>query len=180
MRYKRKKKEELRPLAYIAYVKACLRGDEPADVAGYADLHPSFPHESTGDQWFSESQFESYRRLGEVSITSAIARYNSAKSAYLPQDKKGGNESNKAVPIVEKLRESATIEDRDDLIPTHAGVIVGWPKKGEWEFLLVKALGSGYVLPKGHIEPGESEGDTARRELREETGYLLARIMQEP
>ena len=23
-----------------------------------------FPHESTGDQWFSESQFESYRMLG--------------------------------------------------------------------------------------------------------------------
>jgi hypothetical protein len=26
--------------------------------------HPDFPHESTADQWFSESQFESYRRLG--------------------------------------------------------------------------------------------------------------------
>ena len=25
---------------------------------------PVFPHQSTGDQWFTESQFESYRRLG--------------------------------------------------------------------------------------------------------------------
>ncbi len=27
--------------------------------------HPSFPHESTANQFFSESQFESYRELGE-------------------------------------------------------------------------------------------------------------------
>ena len=30
----------------------------------YASLHPEFPHESTGDQFFDESQFESYRALG--------------------------------------------------------------------------------------------------------------------
>jgi hypothetical protein len=37
----------------------------PVDVRAYGALHADFPHESTGDQWFSESQFESYRRLGE-------------------------------------------------------------------------------------------------------------------
>jgi hypothetical protein len=26
--------------------------------------NPDFPHESTTDQWFTESQFESYRSLG--------------------------------------------------------------------------------------------------------------------
>jgi hypothetical protein len=31
-------------------------------------LHPEFPHESTADQWFTESQFESYRRLGEFQM----------------------------------------------------------------------------------------------------------------
>ena len=30
----------------------------------YATEHAAFPHESTADQFFSESQFESYRRLG--------------------------------------------------------------------------------------------------------------------
>src|SRR3954453_5079887 len=29
-------------------------------------MSKSFPHESTADQWFSESQFESYRKLGET------------------------------------------------------------------------------------------------------------------
>ncbi len=30
----------------------------------YQKIHPEFPHQSTADQWFTESQFESYRRLG--------------------------------------------------------------------------------------------------------------------
>jgi hypothetical protein len=33
-------------------------------VANYAASHPEFPHETTADQWFSESQLESYRALG--------------------------------------------------------------------------------------------------------------------
>ena len=44
--------------------RATLTGDEPADVLRYAALHAEFPHESTGDQFFDESQFESYRALG--------------------------------------------------------------------------------------------------------------------
>jgi len=49
----------------LLYIKAALTGDEPQDVATYAQAHPSFPHETTADQWFDESQFESYRALGE-------------------------------------------------------------------------------------------------------------------
>jgi hypothetical protein len=37
---------------------------EPQDVLHYKKLNKLFPHESTGDQWFSEQQFESYRALG--------------------------------------------------------------------------------------------------------------------
>ena len=48
----------------LLYVKPALNGTEPADVFHYAKLHPGFPHESTGDQLYSESQFESYRELG--------------------------------------------------------------------------------------------------------------------
>ncbi len=49
----------------LVYVKASLTGDEPADVLEYAGSHPLFPHQSTVDQFFDESQFESYRKLGE-------------------------------------------------------------------------------------------------------------------
>jgi type IV secretory pathway VirD2 relaxase len=33
-------------------------------VRGYALAHKAFPHETTADQWFTESQLESYRALG--------------------------------------------------------------------------------------------------------------------
>ncbi|MEJ2592101.1 MAG: hypothetical protein P8178_11995 [Candidatus Thiodiazotropha sp.] len=49
---------------YLLYLKASLTGDEPSDVLQYRDAHPDFPHQTTADQWFSESQFESYRKLG--------------------------------------------------------------------------------------------------------------------
>jgi hypothetical protein len=48
----------------LIYIKASLSGDESSDVLEYADRHPSFPHESTADQFFNENQFESYRELG--------------------------------------------------------------------------------------------------------------------
>ncbi|WP_197277315.1 patatin-like phospholipase family protein [Sphingomonas profundi] len=35
-----------------------------ADVAAYARFNPAFPHQSTGDQFFDEAQWESYRKLG--------------------------------------------------------------------------------------------------------------------
>jgi len=37
----------------------------PDDVWRYYDLHPTFPHQSTADQWFDQLQFESYRALGQ-------------------------------------------------------------------------------------------------------------------
>jgi hypothetical protein len=43
----------------------------PADVWHYSEQNPSFPHQSTGDQWFDEVQFESYRALGEYIGTMA-------------------------------------------------------------------------------------------------------------
>jgi hypothetical protein len=49
---------------FLLYIKPALNGTEPADVFNYARLHPQFPHESTAEQLYTESQFESYRELG--------------------------------------------------------------------------------------------------------------------
>ena len=49
----------------LIYIKASLNGNEPADVKQYAALDSRFPHQPTSDQFFDESQFESYRRLGQ-------------------------------------------------------------------------------------------------------------------
>jgi len=48
----------------LVYLKSSLTGDEPEDVGEFKFHHPEFPHDSTANQWFTESQFESYRQLG--------------------------------------------------------------------------------------------------------------------
>lgn len=56
---------------FILYIKPAYHGTEGAGIKSYAAAHPTFPHESTADQWFTESQFESYRSLG-LDITNDI------------------------------------------------------------------------------------------------------------
>lgn len=54
------------PSGVLIYVKISLTGDEPPDVLQYAKVNDAFPHQATDfRQSFDESQFESYRRLGE-------------------------------------------------------------------------------------------------------------------
>ena len=50
---------------WLVYIKPTYQATiERADVRSYASAHEEFPHESTTDQWFSESQLEAYRALG--------------------------------------------------------------------------------------------------------------------
>jgi hypothetical protein len=64
---------------WLLYLKPSLNGTEPADIFHYAKIHPDFPHESTGNQLYSEVQFESYRALGSWAAES------------LPHPKPGGD-----------------------------------------------------------------------------------------
>jgi hypothetical protein len=53
----------------LIYIKPAFYGlKEPRDVYNYARTSATFPHESTEDQFYSESQFESYRALGRFVI----------------------------------------------------------------------------------------------------------------
>jgi hypothetical protein len=54
-----------RARSLIVIVKPSMTGDEPLDVLQYAASHPTFPQETTSDQFFDEAQWESYRKLGE-------------------------------------------------------------------------------------------------------------------
>ena len=56
------------PDGVIVYIKPVCYGDEPRDIYEYFKRNETFPHESTSDQFFSESQFESYRMLGADTI----------------------------------------------------------------------------------------------------------------
>jgi hypothetical protein len=52
------------PDGTILYLKATLSGDETVDIRNFAHTNAAFPHDSTGDQFFDEARFESYRALG--------------------------------------------------------------------------------------------------------------------
>ena len=56
----------------IFYLKTTFVGDETGDILHHKLTCPEFPQDSTLNQWFTESQFESYRRLGQLVAESAI------------------------------------------------------------------------------------------------------------
>jgi hypothetical protein len=67
----------------LLYVKASVTGDEADYVLNYKQRNTAFPHESTGDQFFTEEQFECYRALGFHAIDGFLMnqqdfRWNSA------------------------------------------------------------------------------------------------------
>jgi hypothetical protein len=70
---------------FLIYVKPLLRGTEPPDVASYARAHPEFPHQTTADQWFDESQTESYRSLGQLTIDDICAGWERGSLESLRQ-----------------------------------------------------------------------------------------------
>jgi hypothetical protein len=52
------------PDGTLIYLKASMRGRERITTLHYKWTHAAFPHESTGNQFHREDQFESYRDLG--------------------------------------------------------------------------------------------------------------------
>lgn len=49
----------------LIYLKASMTGHEDTEILQYKAVHQTFPHESTGNQFYKEDQFESYRALGK-------------------------------------------------------------------------------------------------------------------
>ena len=63
----------------LVYLKASMTGREDSAVLQYKSSHALFPHESTGDQFYGEDQFESYRRLGREVAESTFGRVDRKK-----------------------------------------------------------------------------------------------------
>jgi hypothetical protein len=73
---------------YVLYIKPGFHdnGTEPPDVAAYALANPSFPHETTADQFFSESQLESYRSLGKFIVDTILGAPTDDKDLSAPTE----------------------------------------------------------------------------------------------
>lgn len=70
-------------------LKPTVTGDEPADVLEYAARSGAFPQEPTSDQFFDEAQWESYRKLGDVTVarlaTKIFERFDSQGGEFFVQ-----------------------------------------------------------------------------------------------
>lgn len=65
----------------LIYFKASMNGLENPAILQYKATHPTFPHETTGDQFYGEAQFESYRHLGRDIVDKALRHIMSAEDA---------------------------------------------------------------------------------------------------
>ena len=60
--------------------------------------------------------------------------------------------------------------------PTPGGIV--YRKKNDGiEILLIQDAKDRWTIPKGHIEEGEEAKDTAEREIKEETGLKIVRVL---
>jgi hypothetical protein len=62
----------------LLYIKSSLTDNEPADVLGMRATDPSFPHDTTANQFFDEARFEAYRALGEHMMDTVLRDCNVA------------------------------------------------------------------------------------------------------
>lgn len=54
------------------------------------------------------------------------------------------------------------------------GAVVWVENGGERLYLIEEMRGGHFAMPKGHVEAGETEAETAAREIREETGLRVS------
>lgn len=58
----------------LLYIKASLTAGAAVELAAQRAREPSFPHESTVNQFFDEARFEAYRLLGETCAEGALTQ----------------------------------------------------------------------------------------------------------
>jgi hypothetical protein len=82
----------------LLMIKPSITGNEPVDVGQYRTRNPAFPHESTGDQFYDEAQWESYRRLGIHAVRASMGDVVDAVNAEhrRASERKGGENTRRA------------------------------------------------------------------------------------
>ena len=85
---------------YLVYIKSSLTGDENDYVRDYARRYRQFPHESTGDQFFSEEQFEVYRALAFHAVHKLLDGSDAVEVAGLAEPVNFRESDHKAVKAV--------------------------------------------------------------------------------
>ena len=98
--------QTVRSRGYLLYIKASVTGDEHPLITQYRARHPTFPHQTTADQFFDEEQFEVYRALGEH-IGTRLLRHEIV----------GTDDNLSAADFLAKLRQMLLPDDHFDRAP---------------------------------------------------------------
>ena len=70
----------------LMYVRSVLTEDAPHDVKAYHEVDPAFPHNSTGQQLYTDQRFEAYRALGACAAREALREFRGVSAtASAPQ-----------------------------------------------------------------------------------------------
>jgi hypothetical protein len=138
---------------YLLYIKASVTGDEPADVELYRRQFPEFPHQSTLDQFFTESQFESYRKLGLHCVESVFdfkldenlhdVFERVADRWELPPAAPAGATSRQAdayTKLLDEWRKTDAVESFDSDLLESSASLFGEPKGRARHFLILDLL----------------------------------------
>jgi hypothetical protein len=102
-----------RDYGQLLYVKSSLVGSEIEYLKEYRARRPRFPHESTGDQFFNEAQFEAYRRLGYKMGRELVESQDAQQhaEAYAPQPQPPATAADLFAEIRSWLRPAAPFLD---------------------------------------------------------------------
>lgn len=73
------------PRGRLIYLKPYLPDDLPVELLAYHGKRTEFPNETTANQFFTESDFESYRRLGEI-LTNRLLQSIRPQSGWMISD----------------------------------------------------------------------------------------------
>jgi len=72
------------PDGWLIVLKSSLTGDEQETIANYRRGDATFPHQSTGDLFFDDAQFEAYRLLGEHMVDTVLDTDTSCREVLEP------------------------------------------------------------------------------------------------
>jgi hypothetical protein len=95
----------------LIYTKPSYLSDWPIDVRAYGATSEAFPQESTVEQWFTESQFESYRRLGEYQMNALGQQKYELIAEFFGDVLSQLNEAHGITPAQARAREEAPVDD---------------------------------------------------------------------
>lgn len=153
------------PCGWLLVVKPRLPQRMPADLARYAALDDSFPQQSTLDQFYSESQWESTRLLGRhigKAVVEVLAFLNAQDGCW---DKQG------EVPVAAGVALPAKVATSVEPHVADASVVTANPARGPARLLaiytpLVIALWTGFEFYANHMKAEAAATEARQKDQR--------------